>query len=141
MAYVRGFRGFDVEAAYAAIRDTASIGAETRGNRELQAMFRRYGYVPCDLHAGGVSSTLDLSYDYWCAGTLAKLLGKTEDSAMFLRLGQNYRHMYNPASGFMQAKASDGSWRQPFVRIRRRTITWRPMPGRPASACPTMYRG
>ncbi len=114
-AYMRGFRGFDVEAAYAAIRDTALLGAETRGNRQLQAMFRKYGYVPSDLHAGGVSSTLDLAYDYWCAGTLAKLLGKDEDSALFLQLGQNYRHVYNPATGFMQGKASDGAWRTPFV--------------------------
>ena len=42
-AYVRGFRDFDVQAAYAAIRDTALTGVEARGNRELQAMFRQYG--------------------------------------------------------------------------------------------------
>ena len=110
-----GFRDFDVEAAYAAIRDTALVGAETRGNRELQAMFRTYGYVPCDLHAGSVSSTLDLSYDYWCAGTLAKLLGKTEDSLTFLKLGQSYRHSYDPATGFMQARTSNGVWLDPFL--------------------------
>ncbi len=114
-AYVRGFRDFDMEAAYAAIRDTALMGAETRGNRELQAMFRKYGYVPCDLHAGSVSSTLDLSFDYWCAGTLARLLGKAEDSVMFLQLSQGYQHVYNPATGFMQGKASNGAWRAPFV--------------------------
>ncbi len=114
-AYVRGFRDFDIEAAYAAIRDTALNGAETRGNRQLQAMFRKHGYVPCDLHAGGVSATLDLSYDYWCAGALAQLLGKAEDSALFLQLSHNYRHVYNPATGFMQGKASDGAWREPFA--------------------------
>ncbi len=114
-AYVRGFRDFDIEAAYAAIRDTALVGAEARGNRELQAMFRRYGYVPCDLHAGSVSSTLDLSYDYWCAGAFAKLLGKHEDSTMFLQCAQNYRHLYHPATGFMQGKTSNGTWHTPFV--------------------------
>ena len=112
--YVRGFRGFDVDAAYAAIRDTALNGAETRGNRALQAMFRKYGYVPSDLHGGSVSCTLDLAYDYWCAGAMAKLLGKTEDSAMFFRLGQSYKNVFNSATGFMQGKTKDGVWRSPF---------------------------
>lgn len=113
-AYVRGFRDFDVEAAYAAIRDTALVGSQTRGNSALQAMFRQYGYVPCDLHKGGVSNTLDLAYDYWCAGAMAQLLGKTEDSAMFFKLGQGYRNVFNPATGFMQGKTKDGIWREPF---------------------------
>ena len=113
-AYVRGFRDFDIQAAYAAVRDTALVGAEARGNRELQEMFRQYGYVPCDLHAGSVSSTLDLSYDYWCAGALARLLGKTEDSEMFFKLSQNYRNVFNSATGFMQAKSKDGQWHTPF---------------------------
>lgn len=113
-AYVRGFRDFDIQTAYAAVRDTALVGAEARGNRELQAMFRQYGYVPCDLHGGSVSSTLDLSYDYWCAGALARLLGKNDDSQMFAKLAQNYRNVFNSTTGFMQAKSKDGQWRTPF---------------------------
>ncbi len=113
-AYVRGFRDFDVQAAYAAIRDTALTGAEAKGNRELQAMFRQYGYVPMDLHGGGVSNTLDLSYDYWCAGAMAELLDKHDDAAMFYRLGQNYKNVFNPATGFMQGRTKDGKWRDPF---------------------------
>jgi predicted alpha-1,2-mannosidase len=113
-AYVRGFRDFDVEAAYAAIRDTALVGAETKGNRALQAMFRQHGYVPSDLHGGGVSSTLDLAYDYWSAGAMAELLGKKDDSAMFYKLGQNYRNVFNSATGFMQGKSKEGKWRDPF---------------------------
>ncbi len=113
-AYVRGFRDFDIQAAYAAVRDTALVGAEARGNRELQAMFRQYGYVPCDLHRGSVSTTLDLSYDYWCASALARLLGKTADAEMFLKLSQSYQNVFNPATGFMQGKSKDGQWRTPF---------------------------
>lgn len=113
-AYARGFRGFDANAAYAAIRDTALTGAEARGNRELQAMFRKYGYVPADLHGGSVSATLDLAYDYWCAGAMAQLLGKSQDAAMFFKLGQNYRNVFNPATEFMQPRTKDGKWRLPF---------------------------
>ncbi len=113
-AYTRGLRGFDAEAAYAAIRDTALRGAEANGNRELQAMFRKYGYVPMDLHDGSVSCTLDLAYDYWSAGAMAELLGKHEDAAMFYKLGQNYKNLYDASTGFMRGKNKDGKWRQPF---------------------------
>jgi predicted alpha-1,2-mannosidase len=113
-AYVRGFRDWDVEAAYQAVRDTALVGAEAHGNRELQTMFRDHGYVPCDLHSGSVSQTLDLSYDYWCAGAFAKLLGKQEDSELFLKLSQCYRNVFNPATGFMQGRTAAGTWREGF---------------------------
>jgi predicted alpha-1,2-mannosidase len=113
-AYVRGFRDFDAEAAYAAIRDTAMTGATAKGNRELQTDFRKYGYAPMDLHGGSVSCTLDLAYDYWCAGAMAELLGKSDDAAMFLKLSQNYRNVFNPETGFMQGKTQDGKWRDPF---------------------------
>lgn len=113
-AYVRGFRDFDVNAAYAAIRDTALTGAEARGNRELQALFRQYGYVPVDLRDGSVSCTLDLSYDYWCAGAMAELLGKADDAQMFYKYGQNYKNVYDASTGFMRGKTKDGKWREPF---------------------------
>jgi len=113
-AYVRGLRDFDAEAAYAAIRDTALVGAEARGNSALQADFRKYGYVPNDLHQGAVSCTLDIAYDYWCAGAMAQLLGKHDDAAMFFKLGQNYRNVYDPSTGFMRGKDKNGLWRTPF---------------------------
>jgi predicted alpha-1,2-mannosidase len=112
-AYTRGFRNFDAEAAYAAIRDTAMNGAKGHG-RELQATFRQHGYVPIDMHGGGVSCTLDLSYDYWCAGAMAELLGKHDDAAMFYKLGQNYRNVYDASTGFMRGKTRNGKWREPF---------------------------
>jgi predicted alpha-1,2-mannosidase len=126
-AYLRGFRDFDAEAAYAAIRDTA-IGARdtvppgassrdiarSRDNGKLQENFRAHGYVPMDLHGGSVSQTLDLAYDYWCAGAMAELLGKADDATLFYKLGQNYKNVYDPTTGFMRPKTADGKWRNPF---------------------------
>lgn len=112
-AYTRGFRDFDAKVAYAAIRDTALVGAAGH-SRELQAMFRQYGYVPMDMHGGSVSCTLDLAYDYWCAGAMAELLGNVDDAKLFYKLGQNYRNVYDSTSGFMRGKTKAGSWRDPF---------------------------
>ncbi len=126
-AYTRGLRNFDAEAAYAAIRDTALGARDTalagasdrniersRDNAKLQESFRKFGYVPMDLHGGSVSCTLDLAYDYWCAGAMAELLGKQDDAALFYKLGQNYKNVYDPSTGFMRGKTQDGKWRDPF---------------------------
>ncbi len=113
-AYVRGFRDFDVQAAYAAIKDTALVGATVKDHREMQEQFRRYGYVPTAPKHQTVSCTLDFAYDYWCAGAMAELLGKRDDAAMFYKLGQNYKNLFDPQTGFMRAKTEDGAWREPF---------------------------
>ena len=113
-AYARGFRDFDVQAAYAAMRDTALMGATINGNRELQAQFRRLGYVSTGPRRQSVSRTLDFAYDYWCVGAMAELLGKQDDSTMFYKLGQNYKNIFDPKTGFMRSKTEEGKWREPF---------------------------
>jgi len=126
-AYTRGFRNFDAEAAYAAIRDTAlgardsaPAGASRRdivrsqSNGKAQELFRQYGYVPMELHAGSVSCTLDFAYDYWCAGAMADLLGKREDAAVFYKLSENYKNLFDASTGFMRPKTADARWRDPF---------------------------
>ena len=112
-AYTRGIRDFDVQAAYAAMRDTAMVGSWHEGTREIQEQFRRMGYVSSEPRAG-VAFTLDLAYDYWCVGAMADLLGKADEAAMFYQLGQNYKNLFNPDSGFMQGRMEDGRWRDPF---------------------------
>ncbi len=123
-AYTRGFRGYDVEAVYAAMRNTALVGATANGNKQLQEEFRRHGYVisgpatPAEMITGpgkqSVSRTLDFAYDYWCVGAMAELLGKHDDVAMFYKLGQNYKNIFDPKTGFMRGKLANGQWREPF---------------------------
>ncbi|MCL5946378.1 MAG: GH92 family glycosyl hydrolase [Planctomycetes bacterium] len=113
-AYTRGFRGYNVPALYAAMRETALVGATANGIRKFQEQFRRYGYIPTEPRKGSVSRSLDLAYDYWCVGAMAELLGKHDDAAMFYKLGQNYKKLFDPSTGFMRGKNADGKWREPF---------------------------
>ncbi|HEX3985266.1 MAG TPA: GH92 family glycosyl hydrolase [Acidobacteriaceae bacterium] len=113
-AYTRGLRDFDVEAAYAAMRDTAMVGAIANDNKALQEQFRSLGYVATGPQRQSVSRTLDFAYDYWCVGAMAELLGKQEDAAMFYKLGQNYKNLFDPATGFMRGRTEEGKWRDPF---------------------------
>ncbi len=113
-AYVRGFRDYDVEAAYAAMRDTALAGCAFNGNKRTQEQFRRRGYVVSSNRKSAVSATLGLAYDYWCVGAMADILGKHSDAQMFYRFGQNYRNLFDPETGFMRGRTADGAWRKPF---------------------------
>ncbi len=113
-AYMRGFRDFDVDAAYAAMRDTAMVGSTANDNKALQQQFRSLGYVAAGNNRQSVSRTLDFAYDYWCVGAMAELLGKEEDAALFYKLGQNYKNVFDPASGFMRGKDLNGKWLEPF---------------------------
>jgi predicted alpha-1,2-mannosidase len=113
-AYARGFRDFDVEAVYAAMRDTALVGAKANDNFELQKQFRQLGYVASGGQNQSVSRTLDFAYDYWCVGAMADMLGKHDDAAMFYKLGQNYRNVFDAKTGFMRGKTEAGTWREPF---------------------------
>ncbi len=113
-AYVRGFRGFDASAAYAAMYDTAMRGDAFTGRRKLQESFREHGYIHSGPRKSAVSATLDMAYDYWCVGAMAELLGKADDARLFYGYGRNYRNLFDPATGFMRGRLQNGKWREPF---------------------------
>jgi predicted alpha-1,2-mannosidase len=45
---------------------------------------------------------------------MAELLSKHDDAKMFYKLGQNYRNIFDPETGFMRGKMEDGKWWEPF---------------------------
>jgi predicted alpha-1,2-mannosidase len=108
-AYLKGFRGFDAEAAYEAIRGTSMQDKNFLGE------YRKFGYVPSAKDRQSVSRTLEFVYDDWCAAQMARAMGKTEDAAMFEKRAHNYRNVFDPSVGFMRGKLADGKWREPFV--------------------------
>jgi len=108
-AYFKGLLHGDIQAVYAAMRDTAMQDA-----RGLKA-YKRYGYIPTGPGFQPVSTTLEYAYDDWCIGQLAAALGKTDDAALFQKRSQNYAHVYDSSTKFMRGKSVDGKWRTPFV--------------------------
>ncbi|HEV2320130.1 MAG TPA: GH92 family glycosyl hydrolase, partial [Verrucomicrobiae bacterium] len=112
-AYAKGFRGFDPELAYQAMRETAMNG------RLRQNEYQKYGFVPWEPPGppkGGAatSRTLEFAYDDWCIAQMANALGKTDDAQFFLKRSQNYRHVWDPATGFFRSPRPDGTWKEPF---------------------------
>ncbi len=121
------FKGFDYKLAWDAVYKDAMTppdGDTTRRwyDREPHTpyearggltYYKLLGYIPADKTAESASRTLEDSYDDWCVAQVAKALGKTKEYQFFLDRSHNYEHLFNKATGFMQARNSDGSWADP----------------------------
>ena len=81
-------------------------------------LWEQYGYMPEDRQSQSVSITLEQSFDDWCVAQLARRLGKEDIYERFMKRSQNYRNLFNPETGFFQARTSDGQWLTPFDPLR-----------------------
>lgn len=111
-AYAKGFRGFDAERAFNAIKQTQTVSHPLKSNWEH---YTKYGYFPTDLtEAESVSSTLESVYDDYAAADMAKRMGKEEEAAYFAKRADYYKNLFNPSTKFMRPKKADGTWKSPF---------------------------
>lgn len=108
-AYLKGFRGFDAEAAYQAMRDTAMQ------NRNGLEDYKRLGYVASRPHREAASRTIEYSFDDWCLARMAEALGHNDDAKMFYARAANYRNLFDRTVGFFRGRKANGAWRAPFV--------------------------
>jgi predicted alpha-1,2-mannosidase len=125
--YTKGYRDFDLDKAYEAVRKNATQATMIPWRRgpltSLDRVYFERGFFPA-LAKGesetvpevngerrqAVSVTLENSYDAWCVAQLAKILGRHDDEVYFTKLAHNYQNVYNPAIGFMAPRSSDGNW-------------------------------
>ena len=111
-AYHKGFRGFDAERAFQAIKKTQTVSHKLKSNWEN---YMKYGYLPTDLtEAESVSSSLESMYDDYCAYDMARLMGKKQDEQYFARRSQFYKNLFDKSTQFMRPRLSDGTWKTPF---------------------------
>ena len=114
-AFVKGIRDYDVEKAYSALRkDATESGTGRYQARTGIEDYIRLGYVPADKVAESASCTLEYAYDDFCVAQVARGLGRMDDYRTFLQRAQNYRNLFDPSTGFMRGRTSDGAWVEPF---------------------------
>ena len=100
-AYAKGFRRYDVEAVYQAMRDASMQDRDHLGE------YRAKGYVPSstDLTTPrgeqnqSVSRTLEYAYDDWCVGRMAATAGKDGRRQALLRPLQELPQRVRPGRG------------------------------------------
>ncbi|MGI0106176.1 GH92 family glycosyl hydrolase [Salinimicrobium sp. WS361] len=108
-AIVKGNADFDQERALDAMVQTAKTGYYDG----LQ-YYMDIGYVPEDKNGASVSKTLEYAYDDWAIAQAAKKLGKNDIFEEFMKRSENYKNVFDPKSGFMRPKLSDGSFKKEF---------------------------
>jgi predicted alpha-1,2-mannosidase len=126
--YMKGYRDFDVEKAYAGMRKNATEATILPWKRgpltDLDKVYQEKGFFPAlakgevetnkDVHVSekrqAVAVTLENSYDDWCLAQMAKALHKDDDYALFMKRGQNYKNLYDSRIGFMAPKTANGDW-------------------------------
>ena len=110
-AYLKGFRGFDAERAFEAMKTSALL--DERGLDMVKAQ----GYISADKTVESVAMGLEYAIDDWCIAAMAQALGKTDDYKLFSERAQYYKNYFDTRIKFMRGKLSDGSWRTPFNPI------------------------
>jgi predicted alpha-1,2-mannosidase len=113
-AYLKGFRDFDVEFAYQAIRKKAmelpKPPVPLSAGRSGLDYYLKLGYAPIDKVTEAVPNTLELAYDDWCIAQMAKSLGKNSDYDMFMKRAQNYKNVWDGSVEFMRPRKADGTF-------------------------------
>jgi len=115
-AWTKGLlpQGMDPTAVFEQIKDTLTRPHRGRW-KENWDLLDKYGYYPFDhIRGESVSRTLECAYDDWCAAQMASKLGRAEDAAFFSRRAQNWKNVFDPSTGFMRGKDSQGKWRTPY---------------------------
>ena len=114
-AYLKGIGNFDPEKALEACVVTANID-EYRGI----GLYKKNGYIPYNVtdkynsENWSLSRTLEYAFDDFCIAEMAQKMGKTELANEFYKRSQNYRNVFNPATGFMQPIDDKGVFQPNF---------------------------
>jgi len=115
-AVAKGIKGFDVQAAFAGLKKSATtpVPPKTGYGRPAVAEYEKLGYIPCEAVAGAVAETLDSAYGDFCIAQVARAVGLADEAAMFQKRSQNWRNIFDPGTRFLRGKMADGSWQTPF---------------------------
>ena len=114
-AYLKGIGDFDAEKALQACVATANID-EYRGI----GSYKTRGFIPFNVtdqynsENWSLSRTLEYAFDDFCIAEMAKKMGKTDVANEFYKRSQNYRNVFNPATGFMQPIDDKGVFQRDF---------------------------
>ena len=127
--YMKGYRDFDVEKAYAGMKKNAMESTMLRSAsgpaNSLDRMYMEKGFFPAlgkneketvkevnpFERRQAVSITLEHAYDDWCLAQMAKALNKQDDYAYFMKRAHNYENVFDKRIGFMAPKTADGKWK------------------------------
>ncbi len=108
-AYLKGFRGFDPERAFRAMKTSAEFSEQIG----IPYLLERE-YIPADLVKEGTSYAMEYAVGDWAIAAMAEKMGKKRDAEMFAKRAGYYRHYWDKEMKNIRPKLADGSWRTPY---------------------------
>ena len=108
-AVVKNVGNFDKNRALKASVATANV-------RSFDGLgdYLDYKYVPEDKSHSSVSKTLELAYDDWTIAQIANSVSDSKTEKVFLERSEYYNNVFNPKSGYMSPRLSNGEFRKNF---------------------------
>jgi predicted alpha-1,2-mannosidase len=116
--YAFGARDFDTATAEAAL---VAQGTDFNADRPGIDYLASKGYLPADgtytccNEYGAVSTLLEYNTADFAVSAFAGALGDTTAQSQFANRAQDWKNVFNSASGFMQPKLADGTWKTGFA--------------------------
>lgn len=107
-AAVKRLPGVDPERALKAMIATASDTA--RGG----AIRNRHGFIPCDLMSEAIAYDMEYAIADGAIANTARSLADSLTAAKYDERSHSWRNYFDPSTGFVRGKMSDGQWRTPF---------------------------
>jgi predicted alpha-1,2-mannosidase len=108
-AYMKGIRGYDTQAALAAM--VASATYAPYGNL---GSYMKLGYVPVDHDDEAASKTMEYAFDDWTIARMSKAMGKNTEAGLFEKRSRFWRNNFDASDGFVEPRLEDGTYRKPF---------------------------
>ncbi len=115
-AYLKGIRGFDINALYEAmVKGSANEGPLPTLGRNGAKDYITLGYVPADRFGGSAAKTMEYAYADFCLNQMAISLKRPQsESDTFAKRSQYYKNIFDPTMKLMRGKKSDGSFDPKF---------------------------
>ncbi|MGA3263999.1 MAG: GH92 family glycosyl hydrolase [Terracidiphilus sp.] len=129
-SYAFGAHDFDVKTALKYMVKAGTepgIGPHGGSERPFLAEYRKLGYVPIDKIDTAASVTLEYANADFAVAQFAKNLGDEADYQAFMKQSENWRNLFDPTTGWIRPRLSDGTWQAGFdadLSLPKTNVSW-----------------
>ncbi|KAI2618020.1 glycoside hydrolase family 92 protein [Hypomontagnella submonticulosa] len=123
-AISRGFRSFDIQKSWEAVRkdayeppenDTGLLYYDREPDTPYEARagltsYMEHGWVDNDRWSESASRTLDYAFNDAACAIVARAAGEAAEAAALEKRAKNYAKIWEPETQFMRARNSNGTW-------------------------------
>jgi predicted alpha-1,2-mannosidase len=116
-SYAFGAQNFDVETALQYMVKAGTqpgIGPHNDSERPFLEQYLKLGFTPAEKDHIAASRTLEYSNDDFAIAQFARSIGHNAEYKSFLKQSANWRNLFDPSTGWIRPRNSDGTWQVGF---------------------------